>query len=288
MEQTMTAQTRILSLVAALAMVGLALASQPARANVPVYTYAYTGLDLNSDEIIDIEDDALAFMASGAHAELTSNQGSLASATSHFGQNLAYARAVNPPGGPEQIGALSIWSDLFTISGGVGNGMAQVSAVVSGALSGNYYSAFGYALIKSDAPLLPQDILPVPTQPIQPDDFFFNLTSTLYQAGGSVVLSAYNDSVSAAGPVQIVLGNSFDFTYDSPFYLTGILVVGASESGEAEFSHTADFGMTVVGDGEVDALSGTAYAAAQPVPEPETWAMLLAGLGLVALRLRRG
>jgi hypothetical protein len=44
----------------------------------------------------------------------------------------------------------------------------------------------------------------------------------------------------------------------------------------------------VVGGGEVDALSGTAYAAAQPVPEPETWAMLLAGLGLVALRLRRG
>jgi hypothetical protein len=29
------------------------------------------------------------------------------------------------------------------------------------------------------------------------------------------------------------------------------------------------------------------YAYAAPIPEPESWAMLLAGMGLIGLRLRR-
>lgn len=257
-----------------LAVLVLALGSPPARANLPVYTYAYTGLDLNSDEIIDSEDDDLAFLVSGAHAELTSPQGGAASATSHFGQNQAHARAVNPPGGPEQIGALSVWSDLFTISGGAGSGTAQASAALSGSFAADYFSAYSYALIKSDNPLLPEDI-------------FAFLELGIPPVGASLVLGAYNDSVAAAGPVQIVLGNSFDFTYDSPFFLTGLLVVGASDSGEVDFGNTAVFGITVASGGQANAMSGTAYGAAQSVPEPETWAMLLASLGLVGLRLRR-
>lgn len=258
----------------ALALVLLALGSQPARALAPVYTYSYTGLDLDSDEIVDTEDVDLAFLTSGAHAELSSSQGSSASATSDFGSLRAYARTINPPGGLEQAGAISAWSDQFTISGGAGSGTALVSTDLSGSFATEYFSAYSYALVLSDNPLLP-------------DDIFSFLNSGIPPVGSSLLLGTYGDNETQSGPVRVLLNSSFDFNYDSPFFLTGLLVVGASDSGEVDFSSTAEFGITPASGGQVNALSGTAYNSAQAVPEPGTWAMLLASLGLLGLWLRR-
>lgn len=262
-------------LIAALALSGLAFGAMPAQANLPAaYTYAYTGLDVDSDEIIDetVEQLTLLFAGSSAAAQLTSTGGSHAFAQTGYGLNQAYASTVNPPGGPEQIGALSIWSDIFRVTGGAGAGSAQVSAAIHGSFADRYYSAAIYTLFKSDAPLLPQDL-------------FGYLENGIPPVGVTPLLFTLRDSDTAAGPVQMVLTGSFDFTYDSDFYLTSILMVGASDSGEADFSQSADFGITLAGGGQISAVSGTAYAAA--VPEPETWAMLLAGTGLILLRLRR-
>lgn len=258
----------------ALAVLVLILGSPPARANQPVYTYAYTGLDGDGNQSIDDSVESWSYLTSGAHAELTSQQGSSARATTDFGQNRAYAKAVNPSGGSEQIGALSMWSDQFTISGGTGSGTAQVSAALSGSLAEADYSVYVYALLKSEDPLLPGDL-------------FAFLPFSIPPAGSSLLLGAYADSRMASGPVHIVLGNSFDFTYDSPFFLTGVLAVGANANGAVDFSNTAVFGLTVGSGEQVNTVSGTAYESVQAVPEAQTWAMLLAGLGLLGLRLRR-
>lgn len=264
----MPSPTRLLRAI--LAFTGLAFASLQAHANFPVYTYAYAGLDLDSDEVIDVSDESLTPFASGASASIGSQGSSQAQAMTDFGHHQAFAQTVNPPGGLEQAGALSMWSDLFHVTGGAGTGSAQVSATITGGFASQYYAAATYALLVSETPLLPDAI------------FDFVSTFTL-PAGASVVMAGFGDSFSGAGPVHEVLTGSFDFAYDTDFFLTSVFVVGASDSGQADFLHSAQFGITVTGD--LNPMSGTSYVAA--VPEAETWAMLLAGMGLLGLRLRR-
>lgn len=260
--------------IAALALSGLAFGALPALASVPAYTYAYTGLDFDSDETIDetVEQLTVFYAGNSASAQIDSAGGSSAFALTGYGVNQAYAGAVNPPGGLEQIGALSVWSDVFQAGGGSGTGSAQVSVVLNGSFTDRYYSASIYTLFQSDAPLLP-------------DDLFNYLETGIPPQGITPILFAFGDSDTTPGPVQIVLSGNIHFTYGSDYYLTSILMVGASDSGEASFAQSADFGITLTSGGEISTASGTAYAAA--VPEPETWAMLLAGAGLITLRLRR-
>jgi hypothetical protein len=53
------------------------------------------------------------------------------------------------------------------------------------------------------------------------------------------------------------------------------------------YTYTLFNGANVVGQGALDARSGPATVALGPVPEPATWAMMLAGFGLVGFGLRR-
>jgi hypothetical protein len=112
---------------------------------------------------------------------------------------------------------------------------------------------------------------------------------------------------------QSVIGSGqvFEFQY-APFSNIDIMSVGLySESPTPGFplmfldvtsNSPAGLGSAFVGRGPLSAgnyyfqISGTATidssrylfsAATVPVPEPETWAMLVAGLGLVGLQLRR-
>ena len=75
-----------------------------------------------------------------------------------------------------------------------------------------------------------------------------------------------------------------------------ISLVGQVPVGGMGFSGVGDLsGSTLTYDGSVTSgtidmsltLAGILVAATQPVPEPETWAMLLAGLSLVGFRCRR-
>jgi hypothetical protein len=75
-----------------------------------------------------------------------------------------------------------------------------------------------------------------------------------------------------------------------------ILELGTSSNGINTGSYISDTGSLIAGNYFVEVTGygvgtkGGTYsftASAVPVPEPETWAMLVAGLGLVGLQLRR-
>lgn len=92
-----------------------------------------------------------------------------------------------------------------------------------------------------------------------------NLTATLYLDTGSI--GSYDAGIDDV--TFVVLGTG-DFLQD-----TGPMPIG-------------NYYFSISGD--ADGSAGGTYmwhAAAQPVPEAETWAMMAAGLGLVGMQLRR-
>lgn len=172
---------------------------------------------------------------------------------------------------PTRYGAVSAWSDQFTVSGGTGSGTAQVSLSLTGLFGADAYASAGYFLFKTAYPLLPFDML----------DY---LNGAPVPADIQVVLWGAGDSINDAGPVNTVLTGSFSYGYDTPFYLTSVAGVMASGVGRGEFGDTATFGISV-GTGTLTTASGTAYVAA--VPEASEWALMLVGLGLIGLQIRR-
>jgi hypothetical protein len=82
-----------------------------------------------------------------------------------------------------------------------------------------------------------------------------------------------------------VIEGEFTFAYNKPFQLTATLNVGAGNGGMADFSLTSLTSSLALPTG-VQLVSASGYFA-QAVPEPETWTMLLAGLGLVGYAARR-
>lgn len=171
-----------------------------------------------------------------------------------------------------RYGALSAWADGFTVTGGIGSGLANVSMTLDGAFGASSYAAAGYALIKAAYPVLPMDLIS-------------------YISGGSplpadveVVMWSLKDSIHNAGAINTVMTGSFNFDYNTPFYLTSVFGVMASGIGHADFSNTGTFGITLPGNLVSD--SGTGYMAAA-VPEAHEWALMMAGLGLIGLRARR-
>lgn len=76
--------------------------------------------------------------------------------------------------------------------------------------------------------------------------------------------------------IQVVAGEPFEFGYRLVAHVDGI--------GSSDFYGTALLGFTLPSGTSIQSVAGFAQAAA--VPEPESWAMLLAGLGLLGVRLR--
>lgn len=174
--------------------------------------------------------------------------------------------------GPTRYGAVSAWSDEFTVSGGSGGGTAQVSLSLTGLFGAGDYASASYFLFKTADPLLPLDML----------DY---LNGAPVPAGIEVVMWSEGSSLHDAGPVDTVLTGSFNYGYDTPFYLTSVAGLMASGVGRAEFGDTATFGISA-GTGTLATASGTAYLAAA-VPEAHEWTLILVGLGLLGLQIRR-
>lgn len=244
---------------ALLALLGAVLAV-PASANLAL-PYAYSAAGDVDDPNSLVEDMTFFGMATASAAT------DWAWAQTDLGIQRAGASG---DGGGTWHGALSVWSDGFTYSGEPGTGTAQVSLSLDGLFAGADAAVSGYALLKTAYPVLPGDL------------YALLSGATTLPADMEVVLWDSRDN--QAGAVHTVLTGSFQYGYGETFYLTSVFGVAASGNGAVDFGHTAEFGISGAGDLVTD--SGTRYMAAA-VPEAHEWAMLMAGLGLMGLRLRR-
>lgn len=177
--------------------------------------------------------------------------------------------------------AVSTWSDGFVVSGGSGVGTLNLSIQLHGTLIDE--ADVIYALLKSD------------------DSNAFSPTAIVGDAGAGyidlpgtipVLLVEVDDTPDypadfgaislPSGFVDQQFNVSISFNYGQAFYLASVLDIG----GYGDFYNSADFGITAPEGASLTSLSGTLYSPAA-VPEPETYTMMLAGLGLMGFMARR-
>lgn len=176
----------------------------------------------------------------------------------------------------------SLWWDQYTISGGSGAGSASFSAALDGSLTSSGLAGAGVGYVLAVSSTLPTsfDIDFSTLNVLDTSNWLDSQLAAFNTPGGANVLAYYVDGVSGNDlkAIDELYSGSFAFTYDTPFYIGAALLTGAGgNSGTANFSHTATFNI---------GLSAGDTLMVASVPEPGEWAMLLAGLGLIGLRLR--
>ena len=109
-----------------------------------------------------------------------------------------------------------------------------------------------------------------------------------YNLGASRALASDNRSIYGRQKVSVndTFETEFDFEWQDLCHRRQ-LRVNASDGGIADFSHTASFAMSAAEGTTLVSSAGINYGIAAAVPEPETYAMLLAGLGMLSLIARR-
>jgi hypothetical protein len=109
-----------------------------------------------------------------------------------------------------------------------------------------------------------------------------NATLSMGQSG-AYLTGSFNDSGTL----------NFDYLTGNRYLIVASLQAGVSNGGTVDFYNTASLsGVTLTPGTTMSALSGTDYfnlgsTVAPPIPEPETYALMLAGLGLVGWAARR-
>jgi hypothetical protein len=188
-------------------------------------------------------------------------------------------------GGPFAM-AVSIWADSFTITGGTGTGTVSLSAGVTGQF-GNGYGAEGLYALAAVSQAEAGQILADPIGAALGD----SLPSPILQVHQSTTAPQYiadGERVAPGSAFGRTVIGTYEFTYDQPFVLVSMLAGFAHDFGSLSAMQSAVFGLTVTGNAAavIETGSGAVYPLAA-VPEPETYALFLAGLGLLGVAARR-
>ena len=173
--------------------------------------------------------------------------------------------------GNSTANANASWSDWFVISGGAGLGTANFESVLSGTLNVAKNGSASYSL----------DIT------YSTGAYCYYWYTSCGEADQTQTL--FNQFASFSGKAKSSLSQDiegeFTFEYDKPFQLMATLNTNAANGGMADLS-LASLGSSLFLPAGSQMLSASGLYV-QAVPEAETWAMMLAGLGLVGFAARR-
>ena len=103
---------------------------------------------------------------------------------------------------------------------------------------------------------------------------------SVLQAGNQVPVSQQFD-------VHLMTFANLTARLDQPFQLSYSLRTDVSESSFLDFLHTARISFVLPAGLSVTSMGGYDSAAVTPVPEPETWLLMLAGLAVIGRLMRR-
>lgn len=177
--------------------------------------------------------------------------------------------------GGSSANATSTYSDWFVITGGAGWAYASMDASLDGMLAGGGAGSASVSFNVSYSPQL--------------SSFCYWWSNCGYDAS-QYYQSVISENMSISGrrsrTSNDYLVGEFAFTYDKPFQLTTTLTVNASNGGTADFFETGILnGIDLPAGAKLTSASGLFVAT--NVPEPGTYALMLAGLGLVGFMSRR-
>ena len=167
--------------------------------------------------------------------------------------------------------ASSTWSDWFVISGGTGTATASFASDLNGVLASSTNASAGYSLNISYSTGAYCYWWYNACGEADMDQSLFSQTSSLSGKGKSTLS-------------QKVEGE-FTFAYDKAFQLTATLTTNAANGGMVDLTLESLGNSLKLPQGA--SLLSTSGMYIQAVPEPETYGMMLAGLGLVCLTARR-
>ena len=173
--------------------------------------------------------------------------------------------------GSSSANAASTWSDWFVISGGTGLGTASFASLLDGVMASSKNGSASYSLnigYTTGAYC----------------NYWYNSCG---EADQSQTLFSQTSSLSGKGKSTLSqdIEGEFTFAYDKAFQLTATLNVNAANGGMADFT-MASLGNSLVLPEGANLLSSSGLYV-QAVPEAETYAMMLAGLGLVGFMAAR-
>ena len=175
--------------------------------------------------------------------------------------------------GGSSASANASWSDWFVISGGSGLGTANFESVLNGTLNSAKNGSASYSLNIAYSTGAYCNYWYNTCGEAEQDQSLFSQTSNL--------------SGKAKSTLSQNIEGEFTFEYDKAFQLTASLNTSAANGSMADFNLASLSSSLVLPVGSQMLSASGLYVQAQAVPEPETYAMLLAGLGLVGFAARR-